>query len=70
MKVKAFASIGVTKPLGYFEFERREPIAKDVEIEVLYCGVAIRHPYREGEWERQIILVFRGTNRWKSHKSR
>jgi len=51
MKVKAFASIGVTKPLGYFEFERREPIAKDVEIEVLYCGVCHSdiHTVR-GEW--------------------
>jgi alcohol dehydrogenase (NADP+) len=28
-----------TAPLGPFRFERREPGPRDVEIEILYCGV-------------------------------
>lgn len=39
MKVKSFAVPTVDKPLEYYEFERREPTAHDVELEVLYCGV-------------------------------
>lgn len=39
MKAKSFASPAATKPLEYFEFDRREPNTNDVEFEVLYCGV-------------------------------
>ena len=39
MKVKSFATSAVDKPLEYYEFERREPNANDVELEVQYCGV-------------------------------
>jgi len=39
MKAKSFASPAPNKPLTYYEFERREPTANDVELEVLYCGV-------------------------------
>ena len=39
MKIKSFAAKNATKPLEYFEFERRELTAQDVEFEVLYCGV-------------------------------
>lgn len=37
--VKAYAAKSATTPLVPFEFDRREPTAKDVEFEVLYCGV-------------------------------
>jgi alcohol dehydrogenase (NADP+) len=39
MKAKSFASHAADKPLEYYEFERREPNATDVEFEVHYCGV-------------------------------
>jgi len=39
MKAKSFASPAVHKPLVYYEFERREPNADDVEIDIHYCGV-------------------------------
>ncbi len=39
MKTKAFAAPAVDKPLGYYEFDRREPRATDVELQVHYCGV-------------------------------
>lgn len=39
MKAKSFAAPAADKPLEYHEFERREPTATDVELEVHYCGV-------------------------------
>jgi len=39
MKAKSFAALSAAQPLEYFEFERREPNATDVELEVQYCGV-------------------------------
>jgi uncharacterized zinc-type alcohol dehydrogenase-like protein len=39
MKAKSFAAPAPDKPLEYYEFERREPNATDVELEVHYCGV-------------------------------
>lgn len=39
MRAKSFAAPAADKPLEYYEFERREPTANDVELEVHYCGV-------------------------------
>lgn len=39
MPTRAFAAQSATSPLGPFSIERREPTAKDVEIDILYCGV-------------------------------
>ncbi len=36
---KAYAAYDATTPLRDFELERREPGPKDVDIEILYCGV-------------------------------
>jgi uncharacterized zinc-type alcohol dehydrogenase-like protein len=38
-KASAFAAFDAASPLGPFQFERREPGAEDVQIDVLYCGV-------------------------------
>lgn len=47
----AFAAFDKTSPLGPFDFERREPGAKDVQIDILFCGVchSDRHTARS-EW--------------------
>ncbi|WP_345948507.1 MULTISPECIES: NAD(P)-dependent alcohol dehydrogenase [unclassified Mucilaginibacter] len=37
--VKAYAAPAADQPLSPYSFERREPQAEDVEIEILYCGV-------------------------------
>ena len=37
--VKAYAAFEAEKPLGPYDLERRSVGAKDVEIEILYCGV-------------------------------
>lgn len=36
---KAFAALTQTSPLTPFDFQRRDPGAHDVQIEILYCGV-------------------------------
>ena len=39
MKSFGYAAYDPKKPLAPFSFERREPNANDVQIEILYCGV-------------------------------
>jgi len=36
---KAFATTSATSPLGAAVIERRQPLATDVQIQILYCGV-------------------------------
>ena len=37
--VKAFGTAAADAPLKQMNIERREATAKDIEIEILYCGV-------------------------------
>ena len=39
MATRAYAAQSPTAPLAPFSISRREPVAKDVEIDILYCGV-------------------------------
>ena len=39
MKTNAYAAQSATTPLSPFNFQRRDPGAHDVQIEILYCGV-------------------------------
>ncbi len=39
MPTNAFAAQSATSPLAPFSIDRREPLAGDVEIDILYCGV-------------------------------
>ncbi len=39
MLTRAFAAQSATAPLGPFAIERRAPLPKDVEIDILFCGV-------------------------------
>ncbi len=39
MRTKAYSVPAIDKPLEYYEFDRRELTPKDVELEVLYCGI-------------------------------
>jgi uncharacterized zinc-type alcohol dehydrogenase-like protein len=51
IKTKAYAAQSATTPLQPFQFERREPLANDVVIEIAYCGICHSdiHTAR-GEW--------------------
>ena len=50
-KVPAYAAQSGTSPLAPFSIDRREPLPRDVELEILYCGVCHSdlHTAR-GEW--------------------
>jgi uncharacterized zinc-type alcohol dehydrogenase-like protein len=39
LKAQAYAAYSATTPLSPFSFERRDPGPRDVQIEILYCGV-------------------------------
>jgi alcohol dehydrogenase (NADP+) len=39
IKSYGYAAYDASTPLRHFDFERREPLAEDVHIEILYCGV-------------------------------
>lgn len=39
IKTQGYAAYDATTALRPFDFERREPQADDVQIEILYCGV-------------------------------
>ena len=39
MKTKSYAAQNATTPLAPFNFDRRDPGAHDVQIQILYCGV-------------------------------
>jgi uncharacterized zinc-type alcohol dehydrogenase-like protein len=58
---KAYAAYEPTKPLAPFEFTRRAVGAKDVQIEILYCGVCHRdlHQARD-EWGGSIYPMVPG----------
>jgi alcohol dehydrogenase (NADP+) len=51
MKAKSYAAPAADKPLEYYEFERREPKAGDVELEVHYCGICHSDLHTaKGDW--------------------
>ena len=38
-QAKAYAASDKSSPLGPFKFERREPLANDLQFDILFCGV-------------------------------
>ena len=58
---KGYAAQNATTPLGPFKFERREPGAHDVEIEILYCGVCHSDIHQaRNEWGGSIFPMVPG----------
>lgn len=59
--VKAFGAIAADADLKEMNIERREPTAKDIEIEILYCGVCHSdlHTARS-DWEGTLYPVVPG----------
>jgi uncharacterized zinc-type alcohol dehydrogenase-like protein len=52
---KSYAAQSATVPLAPFSLDRRDPLPKDVEIDILYCGVCHSdiHQARD-EWHNTI----------------
>jgi uncharacterized zinc-type alcohol dehydrogenase-like protein len=58
---KAYAAYSATTPLAPYSFERREPGPKDVQIDILFCGVCHSdlHTVRS-EWEGTVYPMVPG----------
>ncbi len=60
-KVAAFAAKGSRSPLGPFTIKRRDAGPKDVEIEILYCGVCHTDiHFARNEWYNSVYPVVPG----------
>ena len=61
LKTQGYAAQAATTPLAPFSFERREPGPRDVQIQILYCGVCHSdlHTVRS-EWEGTVYPVVPG----------
>ncbi len=58
---KSYAVQSATTPLAPFNFDRREPGAHDVQIEILYCGVCHSDIHQaRGEWGNSIFPMVPG----------
>lgn len=61
MSIKAYAAFDSSSPLKPYSFERRQPGPKDVQVEILYCGVCHSdlHAVRD-EWGRTVYPLVPG----------
>ncbi len=58
---RGFAAQSATSPLGDFSFERRAPGPKDVQIEILFCGVCHSDLHMaRNEWQGAVYPVVPG----------
>jgi uncharacterized zinc-type alcohol dehydrogenase-like protein len=61
MKAFGYAAQNKTSPLAPFHFDRREPGAKDVVVEIDYCGVCHSDIHQSrGEWGRDLFPMVPG----------
>jgi uncharacterized zinc-type alcohol dehydrogenase-like protein len=52
---KAYAAQSENSPLGLFSFQRRDPLPRDVQIDILYCGVCHSDLHQaRNEWHSTI----------------
>ncbi len=58
-KTAAYAAQSATDPLAPFSFARREPGPKDVQIDILYCGVCHSDLHQvRNDWENVLPTVY------------
>lgn len=61
MPTNAYAAESATAPLGPFSIERREPMATDVVIDILYCGVCHSDLHMaRNEWDNTTYPIVPG----------
>lgn len=61
IKAIGYAAQNATSPLKPFEFDRKEPGAQDVQIEILYCGVCHSDLHQvRNEWHNTIYPCLPG----------
>ncbi|HZR20243.1 MAG TPA: NAD(P)-dependent alcohol dehydrogenase [Verrucomicrobiae bacterium] len=58
-KTKAYAAASATTPLAHTAIPRREPTPRDVQIEILYCGICHSDlHYARNEWSSLMQTVY------------
>jgi uncharacterized zinc-type alcohol dehydrogenase-like protein len=58
---RAWAAQDAASPLAPFSIDRREPLADDVEIEILYCGVCHSDLHQvRNEWQNSMYPIVPG----------
>jgi uncharacterized zinc-type alcohol dehydrogenase-like protein len=61
LKTSAYAAISVKSPLAPHSIERHEPLAHDVLIDILYCGVCHSDIHQvHDEWGGSIFPIVPG----------
>lgn len=61
LSTKAYAAHSATTPLAPFEFQRRLPTDRDVQIEILYCGVCHSNLHQaRDEWGGSVFPMVPG----------
>lgn len=61
MSTRAFAAQSASSRLGPMNIQRREPLASDVEIEILYCGVCHSDlHFARNEWGMTVFPIVPG----------
>ena len=49
---KAYSAASDTSPLASTKIKRRDPTDRDVQIEILFCGMPLRSPFGAQRVER------------------
>ena len=61
IEVRGFAATSATTPLVPFTFQRRDPGAHDVRIEILYSGVCHSDLHQaKGDWGNSVFPMVPG----------
>lgn len=61
IKTKGYAAQDAKSPLGLFKFDRREPGEKDVQIQILYCGVCHTDLHQvRNDWHGSVYPIVPG----------
>jgi uncharacterized zinc-type alcohol dehydrogenase-like protein len=56
-----YAALSAATPLEPFEFERREPGPRDVQLEILYCGICHSDLHQvRNEWQSTVFPIVPG----------
>src|ERR1700741_5085524 len=58
-KARAYAAAGATSPMANTSIPRREPTERDVQIEILFCGICHSDlHYTRDEWHDVMPTVY------------
>jgi len=58
-KAKAYSAANATAPLAFTTISRRDPTERDVQIDILFCGICHSDYHQvRSEWSASIPTVY------------